>query len=202
MGEKTMNQCRVSVIEGSSKRKAEIVNALHGLDIHAEPYSCIRDLLAPEKHGGIFFVGYDNLENLLSYLGRSQKPYAIIVHDEEPELGKVVCAIRKGAVDYLAWPATRPEIKSALREAEAVVSRQSSADAKVLKARFLVSRLTNREREVIRCVAGGMTNREIASQMGISHRTIEIHRSNALLKLEANNSPEAVTVAHDAGLIN
>ena len=56
-----------------------------------------------------------------------------------------------------------------------------------------------REREVVGLMANGQTNKEIGRTLGISPRTVEIHRTNALSKLAARHSSEAVRLWLEAG---
>ena len=55
--------------------------------------------------------------------------------------------------------------------------------------------ITNREREVLHLVADGLTNREIASRLSISKRTVEAHRSRLMIKLRINSQAELIRYA-------
>jgi DNA-binding NarL/FixJ family response regulator len=61
--------------------------------------------------------------------------------------------------------------------------------------------LTSREAEVVRLVGRGLSNREVARQLGLSVRTVEFHMGNVLEKLGAHNRIEALNIAREAGLI-
>lgn len=54
--------------------------------------------------------------------------------------------------------------------------------------------MTKREREVMQCVCEGLTAQEIGERLGISSRTVEVHRRNALLKLGARNQTQAAVL--------
>lgn len=58
----------------------------------------------------------------------------------------------------------------------------------------MIDRLTPRQRAVLALVCDGHTNREIATRLGISHRTVEIHRSTVLKVLRARSSAHAVAI--------
>ena len=60
--------------------------------------------------------------------------------------------------------------------------------------------LTAREQEVLRLLAAGRTNREIASELFIATKTASVHVSNILAKLQATNRGEAAAIAHRLGL--
>mgnify|MGYP001586654667 FL=1 len=63
-------------------------------------------------------------------------------------------------------------------------------------------KLTVREMDVLRLLAQGQTNKEIAAALGITERTVKFHVSSILGKLGAANRAEAVTIAAQRGLIN
>lgn len=65
-----------------------------------------------------------------------------------------------------------------------------------------VTVLTDREREVLRLVAAGRTNKEIGDELFISAKTVSVHVSNILAKLEASSRTEAAAVAHQRGLLD
>jgi two-component system response regulator FixJ len=62
-----------------------------------------------------------------------------------------------------------------------------------------VDGLTDRELEVLYCIAWGMMNLEIGSILGISSRTVEIHRAKMIAKLNARTSSEAVRIVMTSG---
>ena len=62
--------------------------------------------------------------------------------------------------------------------------------------------LTSREEEVLKSIANGLSNKEIAQQLGISHRTVDTHRTNLKEKLKVNGIAGLVRFAFKSGLIN
>lgn len=138
------------------------------------------------------------VKNLMDHLGRSGRPCAVLAMAESPELPSVVKAIKAGVLNYLTLPLKEGDLYSATSAAKNVVE-SSGAEMHIgARARELVRNLTKRETEVIHAVSLGWTNREIAVSLGISPRTVEIHRGNAVKKLRARNSSEAVGVLHGA----
>jgi DNA-binding NarL/FixJ family response regulator len=65
----------------------------------------------------------------------------------------------------------------------------------------VVGLLTDREDEVLRLVAKGLTNRQVGEQLFISAKTVSVHMSNVLSKLGVSGRAEAVAVAHQRGLL-
>jgi DNA-binding NarL/FixJ family response regulator len=122
---------------------------------------------------------------------------------------RIVGALQAGAQGYLLKGAPRSEIFNAIR----VVSKGGSLLQPVVASKFLqhiTSRsadrpaeesLTGREMDVLRLLAQGKVNKEIAAALSISERTVKFHVSAIMSKLGAGNRTEAVTIAAQRGLI-
>ena len=101
-----------------------------------------------------------------------------------------VRAMKAGAVDFLTKPVERDVLLDALRRALARDTHQRTArdGADRLHARF--GSLTQREHEVFDGIAAGKLNKQIASELGISERTIKRHRGEVMAKLGANSAAD------------
>ena len=120
---------------------------------------------------------------------------------------RIVKAVQAGAQGYLLKGVPRDEIFNAIR----VVHAGGALLQPVIASKLLrqVSRdaqpepdpLTERELEVLRLMAQGQMNKEIAAALVISERTVKFHVSAILSKLGAGNRTEAVTLAAQQGLI-
>jgi DNA-binding NarL/FixJ family response regulator len=77
---------------------------------------------------------------------------------------------------------------------------EGGADAHRVASEALLTRLTDREREVAVAVAQGKSNAEIAADLYMSVATVKAHVSRLLTKLELNNRVQIALLAHDAGL--
>jgi FixJ family two-component response regulator len=108
-------------------------------------------------------------------------------------------AFRAAAVDFLEKPLDETRLIEAIDEAYA---RQSATLASQRRQETFLRRLaelTPREREVMQLVVAGQHNREIAEELGISVRTVEVHKSRMMTKLEAESIPQLVRFCLDAG---
>ena len=104
-------------------------------------------------------------------------------------------AFRAAAIDFLEKPLDEARLIQAIEEA---YSRQSaSLGSKRQSDRFERRRaeLTPREREVMELVIAGRHNREIATELGISARTVEVHKARMMAKLEAESVPQLVRIS-------
>jgi DNA-binding NarL/FixJ family response regulator len=117
---------------------------------------------------------------------------------------RIIGAIQAGARGYLLKGAPRAEIFAAVREVAAGGSLLQPPVAARLVAR--VARpdppaLTARELEVLRLVAQGRANKEVAAALGVTERTVKFHLSAIMSRLGAANRTEAVALAAQHGLI-
>lgn len=118
---------------------------------------------------------------------------------------RVVGAIRSGARGYLLKGASLPEIARAIRTVHAGESYLEPRIASKIVAGLHPGRrptaLSDRERAVLRLVAGGRSNKQIAQALGITERTVKFHVTSILNKLGADNRAQAVALAAERGLM-
>ena len=123
-------------------------------------------------------------------------------------------ALRAGASGFLGKGAEPDELLAAIRTVARGDSLLSAAATKSLIARFLalgedeerpppeaLSALTEREREIVTLVAGGLSNDEIAAHLVVSPATVKTHVNRAMAKLGAHDRAQLVIVAYQAGLV-
>lgn len=114
---------------------------------------------------------------------------------------QIDAVLRAGARGYLLKGATLDEIKRAIG---IVAAGGRFIDARVaprLAAIANAPRLSAREREVLRLVAAGRSNKEIAGELAVAERTVKAHVTSIFTKLGAENRAQAVTLAHEKGLV-
>lgn len=110
-----------------------------------------------------------------------------------------VKAIKAGAVDFLTKPITREKLMACIASAFAEYQNRLEAEDNARRARALLTKLTDREREVLTFVVQGLSSKEIAAHLGISHRTVEIHRSNVMQKTGAMHLLDLKQIALESG---
>ncbi len=126
---------------------------------------------------------------------------------------RILTALKLGANGYILKGAPREEVFNAIRVIasggsllEPVTAlkliRKTSQMDQPESPRFINEPLTEREYDVLVCMAQGMTNKEIARRLGIAERTVKFHISAILAKLGAGNRTEAVRVAAQSRLIH
>ncbi|WP_295528082.1 LuxR C-terminal-related transcriptional regulator [Novosphingobium sp. Chol11] len=77
---------------------------------------------------------------------------------------------------------------------------QKTADSRAAEAREKVATLSRRQREILQCIAAGRLNKQIAFELGLSERTIKLHRAAVLRALGVRTSADAIRMAIEAGL--
>jgi FixJ family two-component response regulator len=111
-----------------------------------------------------------------------------------------VRAIKAGAVDFLTKPVNGSVLLDRVQAALAQSVRlQEEASAQESLSRRMEN-LTDRERDVMALAVAGHPNKEIARLLGISHRTVEIHRARVMHKTGATNLLELARIAESGGL--
>ena len=111
-----------------------------------------------------------------------------------------VRAMKGGAVEFLTKPTRSRDLLTAIRAAieRDRASHQARRQLDALRERY--ARLTAREREVMMLVVAGRLNKEIASEVATTERTIKFHRAHIMEKMEAESVAELVRMAGQLGL--
>lgn len=121
---------------------------------------------------------------------------------------KVYPALEAGATSYLLKTSKASEIANAIRKTakgesvfEQEVTNKMMAKMRGNLSPDLHEQLTEREREILLLIASGKTNQEIADQLFIALKTVKVHVSNILSKLEVKDRTQAAIYAHEHKLI-
>ena len=125
--------------------------------------------------------------------GRSKIPLILISGHGDIEMA--VSAIKAGAFDFLEKPLDERRLLTDIEKA--VQSRQTEIDADSQKTRLLerFKQLSDRQRDVVLNAVHGLSNKEIAARLGISPRTVEHYREQAMQRMQADNLAELVQMA-------
>ena len=133
--------------------------------------------------------GLDGLE-LQQKLIEQNCPLPIIFVSGHGTIPDAVMALRQGATHFLEKPYNEANLLRTIREALSISEGKEEERQKSEHLAQQLADLTPREREVLDHILSGETNRESAEKLGISARTVEVHRSHIMDKLEAKNAVE------------
>lgn len=125
--------------------------------------------------------------------------HQVIVITGHGDIAEAVGAMRRGAVDFLEKPYRREALLDGLERADAILRNRTTAFHVASEAKRMIDQLTPREQDVLKGLAEGLPNKSIAFDLGISPRTVEVHRANLMQKLGARSLSEALRLAFAAG---
>ncbi len=139
----------------------------------------------------------DGLE-LLRRLHDKGRRAPVIIMTGHADVSMAVDAMKLGAVDFIEKPFSD---ETMLRAIETALRRQQARDPAQPDSEFAdrLQSLTDRERDVLRGLLAGHPNKTIAYDLGLSPRTVEVHRANLMAKTGASSLSELVRMALLAG---
>lgn len=188
----TDDGCQVVAAVGTGAEAVRIAPAVH-------PQVVVLDLQLPDSSGVQVIEG----------LRAADPAVRVLMLSASGEPADVLAAVKAGATGYLLKSAGRAEFLDAVRRTLAgdPVFTPGLAGLVLGEYRRLAvepadatNRLTERETEVLRLVAKGLSYRDIAQRLTLSHRTVQNHVQNTLTKLHLHNRVELTRYAIDQGL--
>lgn len=124
----------------------------------------------------------------------------VIIVTAHGDVPLAVEAMKLGASDFIEKPYDGEALLQAAAHALARGAEARARSQEATEAAERIATLTARELEVLQGLITGKQNKEIARGLGLSPRTVEIHRANVMEKLGVRSLPEAVRIALSAGL--
>jgi len=195
----------VHVVDDDDAVRQGLCALLASVGVEARAYASAADFLAaasPDMTGCIVLdvrmPGMSGLELQQLLTARSISLPVIIVtgHGDVP---MAVRAMKGGAADFLLKPFNEQELLDRIQVCvEAHAATQRDLQAKQQAAQRFAT-LTTREREVLARVMAGQHNKAIAFDLGISEKTVDVHRFNIMRKTGARTLPELIQIRLQAG---
>lgn len=175
--------------EATTGREAvELARALH-------PDVILMDMIMPEMNG----------PEAIRLIKQDDPEARILVLTSFGESGQVMLAIQAGALGYLLKDSSPDDLLNAIRSVfrgNLVLPQALAMDLMQHKPSMTtLDQLTEREIDVLRLLAQGQSNKEIASNLNISITTVRSHVSNILMKLDVANRTQAALVAQERHLL-
>ena len=156
---------------------ASAVAFLAEVDIYS-PAVVISDLMLPDMSG----------QELQAHLNKQNSPIALIALTGNGEISDAVMMLKQGAADYLEKPINSRRLQEALTTAQLLTSQR----AKLYYIRQLYTQLTDKEKQVANELMQGNLNKIIADHLDIAVRTVEVHRSQVMKKMQAQHVSELI----------
>lgn len=168
------------------------------VETFADPRTFLTNHHSSERRGclvlDLHMPDMDGIE-VLQHLARNADSRPVIVLTGRGDVPSAVQAMKAGAIDFLQKPFRAEELLERVRLAVGLDRewRQWHAEAGEIASRL--RSLSPREHEVLGLVVNGCSTREIAATLGLSPKTVEIHRQNVLRKMHARSAVDLVRLA-------
>lgn len=144
----------------------------------------------PDQRGCVLsdlrMPGMTGMELLRELMGRRVR-LPVVLLTAHGDVATTRLAMKSGAFDFLEKPVDDEVLVDVLQNAIAFEAQQYASESEQEATRGKVERLTAREKEVMRLVAEGLQNRDIARRLGISPRTVEVYKSRMMEKLDCRS---------------
>lgn len=123
----------------------------------------------------------------------------IIMITAHGDVAKAVRALKAGAMDFIEKPFNPRALLGRVREALARDGENRSQQVRVEEIRNRLALLSPREQQIMRLTIAGLSNKQMALKLGLSRKTVELHRAHAMHKMEAQSLAELVRMALAVG---
>lgn len=197
-----MERTVLHIIGGESRSRAEQARLAFALGNHAEVYADLAELLDRPPQTGIIIAADegegDVARLLIDRLGEHGIWLPVVMVAPNPDIDRVVSAIKAGALDYLALPLEMGMLARRLETILGEAGQHAARRKREVEAQHRITMLSRRERQVLELLSAGCANKEIGRRLEISPRTVEIHRGNMMTKLNAGHPADAVRLWLDA----
>ena len=199
------NDC-VYVVDDDEAVRGAVSGLLEASGYLCRSFSSAQEFLtaAPTLRPGCLIAdirmpGMDGLELQQVLIQRALR-FPLIVVTGHGDVPLAVRAMKAGALDFIQKPFPAKAILESIRSAMSRVAEPQEADAFAAEARARFQLLSRREREVLQGLLSGLPNKTIAYGLGISPRTVEIHRAHVMDKMQARSLSELLRLSLAAGL--
>lgn len=191
----------VYVVDDNAAVRRFLSGLIRSVGLRVETYATAQEFLDAYEAGSpgcllldIRMPGMSGLE-LQAELERREIDLPVIILTGHGDVKVAVHAMKAGAVDFIEKPFNNELLLHGLQKAIADSLRSGGARLRRQEILQRVETLTNRERQVLDIVAAGETNKGVARRLGISEKTVEIHRAKVMEKMQAKSLAELVKMA-------
>lgn len=188
----------ISIVDDDAAVRMSLLDLFDSLDMPAASYESGNDFLSRADLGkagcvllDIHMPGMNGLD-IQKQLTEDECMLPIVFMTGTATVPMSVQAMKRGATDFLLKPLDRPSLVCAMGRAIELNAKKRAAAAGRAITISAIRTLTPREREVMRHVAGGSLNKQIAHELSVSEMMIKIHRSRMMKKMQVGSLAELV----------
>jgi two-component system response regulator FixJ len=196
----------VYIVDDDRDVRASISFMLGTSGMRTHPFASGGDFLSSLEHleAGCVLLDIrmpvmDGVE-VLGELNKRGIEWPVIIMTGHGEVALAVQTMKMGAIDFIEKPFDEDLLRACLGRAATILEQGSSASERRRLAKTKADQLTEREMDVLMGLMEGLSNKGIAARLGISLRTVEMHRANMMNRLGVKSLAEALRIASDAGL--
>jgi len=197
----------VFVVDDDRAMRESLSWLLDSVGLRVRSYATAADFLAehdPAQPGclvlDVRMPGMSGLD-LQAELARRGVELPTIVITGHAEVSMAVRAVKAGAIDFIEKPFSDQLLLDRVRQALEIDLEAREVRRRREDARRRLATLTTREREVLNLVVAGKANKEIASALGVSPKTVEVHRAHVMSKMCVDSLAELIRITLLAGEI-
>jgi len=196
----------VFVIDDDGSIRAAISSLIRSVGLRVEVFASVSEFLAHKRSSttsclilDVRLPGISGLE-FQSELAKADAEIPIIFITGHGDIPMTVKAMKAGAVEFLTKPFRDQDLLDAIQVAleRARVKEEKDRAVSALKRNF--STLTPREQEVMAWVAGGLLNKQVAAEIGVTEITVKVHRGSVMRKMAAKSFADLVRMADLLGI--
>jgi FixJ family two-component response regulator len=196
---------RVYIVDDDEPMRDSLVWLLESKGLRVEAYASAEaflDGLDDDMHGclvlDVRMPGMSGLElfERLSSRGVALPVIFVTGHGDVP---MAVSAVKKGAIDFIEKPFNHEDMLRLVEQCLESDRTQRASRLERVAVRQRLASLTERERQVMDLVVAGRMNKQIADELGIAMKTVEVHRARVMEKVGAGSVAELVQLVVDSG---
>jgi FixJ family two-component response regulator len=196
----------VFIIDDDASVRAAISSLIRSVGLRAEVFASVSEFLAHKRSSAtsclildVRLPGVSGLE-FQSELAKANAQIPIIFITGHGDIPMTVKAMKAGAVEFLTKPFRDQDLLDAIQVAleRARVREEKERAVSELGKKF--EALTPREREVMGWIAGGLLNKQVAAEIGVTEITVKVHRGNVMRKMAAKSFADLVRMAELLGV--